>query len=556
MNDRSFPSASTPPWPQKGNSFPTSAGEAKLYGPCIPTQPSANISTQALSDFADYVEKQQALRYPSASGSAPSGVEDHAELDILDSLDLEDTSSAVRLRELLLDDGAETLSKLVGVLEARLEEGHGETVFEVGFENNGDSMALSREEWDTAMSRLILTAGKVRADCQVLLTTGVGGDMEETSVPADKACSGKVLLRQHPATVEDVIETRIAVVGNVDAGKSTMLGVLVKGGLDDGRGKARVNLFRHKHEIESGRTSSVGMEIMGFDTMGKVVSSDVPGRKLTWEEIGNRSAKVISFTDLAGHERYLRTTVFGLLSSSPNYCLLMVAANNGLIGMSKEHLGIALALNVPVMVVITKIDICPPQILEQTIKQITGILKSPGARKIPIFIKNREECINTATQFVSKRICPIFQVSNVTGESLDLVRAFLNILPHHGHYDADAPFEFHVNDTFSVPFVGTVVSGVIKSGVIHAGDTVLVGPDSLGQFTTTNIRSIERKRISVPAASAGQSASFALKRVRRRDVRKGMVVLPKTDSNVPQVYRDFVAEGIPSSCPSLLNINS
>ncbi len=46
-------------------------------------------------------------------------------------------------------------------------------------------------------------------------------------------------------------------------------------------------------------------------------------------------AKVITFTDLAGHERYLRTTVFGLLSSSPNYCLLMVAANNGLIGMSK-----------------------------------------------------------------------------------------------------------------------------------------------------------------------------------------------------------------------------
>lgn len=116
---------------------------------------------------------------------------------------------------------------------------------------------------------------------------------------------------------------------------------------------SRVNLFRHKHEIESGRTSSVGMEIMGFDTMGKIISSDVPGRKLSWEEIGKRAAKVISFTDLAGHERYLRTTVFGLLSSSPNYCLLMVAANNGLIGMSKEHLGIALALNVPVMVVIT-----------------------------------------------------------------------------------------------------------------------------------------------------------------------------------------------------------
>lgn len=187
--------------------------------------------------------------------------------------------------------------------------------------------------------------------------------------------------------------------------------------------------------------------------------------------------------------------------------------------------------------------------MQQTITQLTKILKSPGARKIPIFIKNREECINTATQFVSQRICPIFQVSNVTGESLDLVREFLNILPHHGKYDADAPFEFHVNDTFSVPFVGTVVSGVVKSGIIHAGDTVLVGPNSLGEFTTTTVRSIERKRISTPAATAGQSASFALRRVRRKDVRKGMVVLlakSETNPNViiaqPKVYREFVAE--------------
>lgn len=416
-------------------------------------------------------------------------------------------------------------------------------------------MGFTKEQWDLALKRTTDASAVLKADVRVLLTYNVGGPEEaQTKNPKEKACYGKLLIRQAPASAEEVIETRIAVVGNVDAGKSTMLGVLVKGSLDDGRGKARVNLFRHKHEIESGRTSSVGMEIMGFDTQGNIVGSTVPGRKLTWNEIGTRSAKVISFTDLAGHERYLRTTVFGLLSSAPNYCLLMVAANNGLIGMSKEHLGIALALNVPVMVVITKIDICPPQILEQTINQITRILKSPGARKIPIFIKTHEETVNTATQFVSQRICPIFQVSNVTGENLDLVRTFLNILPHHGHYDAQAPFEFHVNDTFSVPFVGTVVSGVVKSGVIHAGDTILIGPDSLGQFQTTSIRSIERKRIPVPLAAAGQSASFALKRIRRKEVRKGMVVLPKAETTGgpasaaaaaaagPKVYREFVAE--------------
>lgn len=138
-------------------------------------------------------------------------------------------------------------------------------------------------------------------------------------------------------------------------------------------------------------------------------------------------------------------------------------------------MGIAVALNVPVMVVITKIDICPPQILQQTIAQLTKILKSPGARKIPVFIKNREETIEAATQFISQRMCPIFQVSNVTGEGLGLVRTFLNILPHHGNYDPEGPFEFHVNDTFSVPFVGTVVSGVVKSGMFPGShfDSVL-----------------------------------------------------------------------------------
>lgn len=64
---------------------------------------------------------------------------------------------------------------------------------------------------------------------------------------------------------------RVAVVGNVDAGKSTLLGVLTHGELDNGRGFARQRLFRHKHELESGRTSSVGNDILGFDGTGRYI---------------------------------------------------------------------------------------------------------------------------------------------------------------------------------------------------------------------------------------------------------------------------------------------
>ncbi|ATY62987.1 GTP-binding 1 [Cordyceps militaris] len=503
----------------------------------------------ALSEFAEYVEQQQNIRFPTAHLTSADSTEHHEELDdLFDSLDLADTSTRIYMKPLLLGADEASIAQLQNLMVERIEEGQGEAIMELGYENSGESMNLTLDEWNIAHDTLKTAAKNIDASCQLLLTINVGGEAEAASTTAaptkDKSCSGKVLLRRAPKKIEEAIETRIAVVGNVDAGKSSLLGVLVKGDLDDGRGKARVNLFRHKHEIESGRTSSVGMEILGFDATGKVVTSDVPGRKLSWEEIGKRSAKVITFTDLAGHEKYLRTTVFGMLSSSPNYCVLMVAANHGLTAMSKEHLGIALALNVPVMVIITKIDICPPHVLEESIKQITKIMKSPGARKIPTFIKDREDCINTATQFVSHRICPIFQVSNVTGQNLDLVRLFFNILPHHGRYNSEGPFEFQVNDTFSVPFTGTVVSGIIKSGVIHEGDTVVIGPDSLGQFMPTAIRSIERKRLRVPAASAGQSVSFALKKVKRKDVRKGMVVLPKPEGEVPPVvHRDFVAEG-------------
>lgn len=68
-------------------------------------------------------------------------------------------------------------------------------------------------------------------------------------------------------------------VGNVDAGKSTLLGVLTHGSLDDGRGTARLKLFRHKHEAETGRTSSVGNDILGFDSKGEIVNKPDPHSK-------------------------------------------------------------------------------------------------------------------------------------------------------------------------------------------------------------------------------------------------------------------------------------
>jgi len=70
------------------------------------------------------------------------------------------------------------------------------------------------------------------------------------------------------------------VLGNVDSGKSTLLGVLTQGELDNGRGRARLNLFRHLHEIQSGRTSSISFEILGFNSKGEVREWVAESRRL------------------------------------------------------------------------------------------------------------------------------------------------------------------------------------------------------------------------------------------------------------------------------------
>ena len=122
------------------------------------------------------------------------------------------------LKDLLLGSDDTSLQKLEAIVSERLLEGFGETVFEIGFEDSGDSMQLTPDEWKQAYTNLEVAAKRVRADCDLLLTKHVGGEKEAASTATkpskDKSCSGKILIRQNPSKVDDVIETRIAVVGN------------------------------------------------------------------------------------------------------------------------------------------------------------------------------------------------------------------------------------------------------------------------------------------------------------------------------------------------------
>ncbi|KAJ9515720.1 hypothetical protein QJQ45_002641 [Haematococcus lacustris] len=86
--------------------------------------------------------------------------------------------------------------------------------------------------------------------------------------------------------------------------------------------------------------------------------------------------------------------------------------------------------------------------------------------------------------------------------------------------------EFVVDETFGVPGVGTVVAGTVKRGVITPNMTLMLGPDIAdGSFKPAAIKSIHYKRLAVGQVVAGQTAALALKKVKRSQVRKGMVMV-------------------------------
>lgn len=173
----------------------------------------------ALSDFADYVEKQQRRRqYPGASGGEPSTSaaaathDEHDELDILETLGLADESEHIKLKELLLNPTDDNRTRLKDLLSSRIDEGRGETLFDIGAENNGESMALTLEEYGKALAYVLDVARDLKAGVRVLLSKNTSTETDVES-PSKDSCS-KVMIRRQPDSIDELLEIRVAVVGN------------------------------------------------------------------------------------------------------------------------------------------------------------------------------------------------------------------------------------------------------------------------------------------------------------------------------------------------------
>jgi GTPase len=233
----------------------------------------------------------------------------------------------VEYKRKLSHPSPERYRKLVTQLHWRLGEGARMALYELGVEDSGEVAGLDAADLQASLATLRRMAHDLDAETTVLRTVDVGGG--RTAV--------EVLVRRVPRTPH-FTEVRVALVGGANAGKSTLLGVLTRGEVDNGRGKARRCLLNHRHELASGQTSSVSHEVLGFTEDGRVLTS--ASDTATWAGICEQSARVVTLIDLAGQEKYLHTTVRGLTSRNPDLACLVIGARAGVTRMTEYALAL------------------------------------------------------------------------------------------------------------------------------------------------------------------------------------------------------------------------
>jgi selenocysteine-specific elongation factor len=209
---------------------------------------------------------------------------------------------------------------------------------------------------------------------------------------------------------------------------------------------------------------------------------------------------IVGFVDVPGHEKFVRNMLAG--ATGIDFVLLVVAADDGVMPQTREHLAIVDLLGVARgLVVLTKVDLVSRERRAEVEREIRGVLSGTGIAD-----------------------ADIVPVSSVTGEGLPALRAKIaaaaRVAPPRA---VGGRFRLAVDRCFSIPGTGTIVTGPVMSGAVTVGDAVVVSPAGL----RARVRSIHSQNRPAERGVAGERCALNLvgDGVTRQAVARGEVVL-------------------------------
>jgi selenocysteine-specific elongation factor len=203
---------------------------------------------------------------------------------------------------------------------------------------------------------------------------------------------------------------------------------------------------------------------------------------------------MLGFVDVPGHEKFVHTMLAG--ATGIDFALLVVAVDDGVMPQTREHLDIVTLLGVAEgAIALTKIDVVDAGRVDTVASEVREL----AAR----------------TSLVG---APIFPVSSKSGTGLDALRAFLEARASAHYRRADnRHFRLAVDRSFTLPGIGTVVTGTVHSGEVRVGDKMIVAPSE----RETRVRGIHAQNRVSERGMAGERCALALAGVAREDVARG-----------------------------------
>ncbi len=205
----------------------------------------------------------------------------------------------------------------------------------------------------------------------------------------------------------------------------------------------------------------------------------------------------IAFIDVPGHERFVKNMVAGV--HALDFAMLVVAADDGVMPQTREHLDILSLLQVKNgLVAINKIDLVDDELLALVKEELKAILKDT---------------------FLAS--APIFEVSAATGQGLAELRTYLLSLPDQAKPRHDRGFFWMpVDRSFSMKGFGTVVTGSVVSGRTAAGDTLELLPAA----RPVKVRGLQSHGHPVAETCWGERAAINLQNISREEIQRGDVL--------------------------------
>lgn len=434
-------------------------------------------------------------------------------------------------KDIHLDDDIKR--SLASQMKFRMLNGNGCAIYLIGVKDNGEIRGLKKEEFEETIEVLRRISGEINSK------------IEETKKFEDEeGLFGQVKISSKSNEMEHII---VGTAGHVDHGKSSLIGSLVTGEADDGAGKNRVYFDVQPHEIERGLSADLSYGVYGFERDGEPIRLRNPLNSQERSEIVSKAIKAVSFVDTVGHEPWLRTTIRGIVGQKLDYGLLVIAADDGVTHVTKEHLGILLAMDLPVVVAITKTDLVDEARVNESLEETVKLFKKVG--KVPYKLECKED-VKTVIEKGLNTLIPVVKTSAVTLKNLSLLDKLFYSLSSSKN-ETGKPFKMYIDRIYNVDGVGRVVSGTVLDGKIEEGEKILLGPDRKGEYHVITAKSIEMHHHRVNEASAGEIVGVSIKGAEEIELERGMTLCsPEAE---PRTVREFIANVMVLNHPTKIN---